>query len=113
MMQTNQPQTKRDCDIDPKKVDKLFPTFLNGEDCKLETRMPLLLSTGPLVDRERYDHRDTIFRKYEPAKRNTELIRLLQAIEAARKAKENFVMLLIEYKQCVDECYEKHKIRRV
>jgi hypothetical protein len=113
MTQTNQPQTKHDCAIDQKKVDKLFPTFLNGEDCKLETRIPLLISTSNIIDRERYDHRDTVFRKHEPSKRNTELFLLLQAIEDARKAKTKFTMLLIEYKQSVNECYEKHKTPRL
>ncbi len=106
--------------IDTHKVEKYFPRLLNGEAYKLDVWLPNLLSKGGITDRERYDWRNSQFRKKEPQRQNTKYTMLAQKLEQIRlaqdsaaalvaKAKQDFIAELAEYKAAVDDCYEKNK----
>jgi hypothetical protein len=93
--------------IDQHKIEKYLPKLINGEAYKLETWLPNLLSTGGLVDREKYDWRTTQFRKKDPSGYNTKINQVIQQLETIKQNKQLFINALAELKTATDQHHEK------
>ena len=107
MTQTQLPQNT----IDHHKIEKYFPRLLNGEAEKLEAWLPNLITKGNMLEREKSDYRNSLYRRKEPQRQSTDVFELTQLLKQARVTKERFIMKLAEYKQNAEACYEKHRVR--
>jgi hypothetical protein len=67
--------------IDPHKVDKYLPKLTNGEAFKIETWLPNILSTGGLMEREKYDYRIGQFKAKDRVGYNSRIAVVLQKLE--------------------------------
>ena len=110
MTQTTQPQTKPAAyTIDIHKVEKYLPKLMNGEAYKIEKWIPNLISTGGLMDREKYDWRTTQFRKKDANAYNTQINKVTQQLETLKQNKTAFITALAELKAATDTSFEKTK----
>ncbi len=112
-IQNELPTKPANYDIDPKKVDKLLPKLLNGEAYKLEVWLANLLSTGNMIDRERYDVRTTQFKKKDPVGYNTRINVVVSKLEAMRRDKAEVLRALADMKLATDAFYDKYKQSRM
>lgn len=67
--------------IDPHKVDKYLPKLTNGEAFKLEIWLPNILSTGGIMEREKYDYRIGQFKAKDRVGYNSRVAVVLQKLE--------------------------------
>jgi len=75
--------------IDQHKVDKYLPKLLNGEAFKLERWLPNILSTGGIMDREKYDYRIGQFKTKDKEAYNSKLTFIIQKIERMKQSQAN------------------------
>jgi hypothetical protein len=94
--------------IDPHKVDKYLPKLLNGEAYKLETYLPNLLSTGNIIEREKYDYRTSQFRKKDQQTYNSKVAPVWMKINQLRTVRDELIQTLWELKQATDLNHEKN-----
>jgi hypothetical protein len=86
-----QPETKPlvITNIDLHKVHKYLPRLLNGEAYKLERWLPNILSTGGIMDREKYDYRIGQFKTKDKEAYNSKLTFIIQKIERMKQSQAN------------------------
>ena len=86
-----QPETKTVVitNIDMHKVHKYLPRLLNGEAYRIEKWLPNILSTGGIMDREKYDYRVGQFKIKDRTNFDSYLTFIVQYIERMKRNKQS------------------------
>ena len=96
--------------IDQHKVDKYLPKLLNGEAFKLERWLPNILSTGGIMEREKYDYRIGQFKTKDHEAYNSKLTFIIQKIERMKQTQANAQKQLAQDRQELVIAFNKLKV---
>ena len=96
--------------IDQHKVDKYLPKLLNGEAFKLERWLPNILSTGGIMEREKYDYRIGQFKNKDRDGYNSKITFVIQKIERMKQNQANAEKQLAADRQELVQAFSRLKM---